>query len=151
MLISQQKKLLFVHIQKTGGVSVTKLLKSRVPDLEPFMGMHDHAIWAKPDLNDWSDYYKFAFVRNPWSRLVSWHLMMFRNQDAFPWHKRLTAAKRRRSRMHDYVNQNSASFEEFICNCTDVIEDRDGKKSFAYNPADYITDNAGELIVDFVG
>ena len=151
MLISQQKKILFVHIQKTGGVSITSLLKSEIADLQPFMGMHDHAAWAKPYLDDWADYYKFAFVRNPWARLVSWYAMMSRNQAQFPWHKRLTMRNRRRSRMHNYVEQNSNSFEEFIYNCTDVIEDRDGKKSFAYNQADYIADSSGKLLVDFVG
>lgn len=50
-----------------------------------------------------------------------------------------------------YVYENSNSFEEFLLKCTAEIEDADGKRSFAYNQFDYISDENGEIIVDFVG
>ena len=50
--------------------------------------------------------------------------------------------------MHD----NSSTFEEFIYNCTDEVEIKEGVYySFAYNQLDYVTDEHGNLLVDFIG
>ena len=66
MLISKFKKFLFIHIQKTAGRSFEAVLKKNLPDLESFMGTHDHALWAKEKLGEqYSDYYKVAFVSTP--------------------------------------------------------------------------------------
>jgi hypothetical protein len=46
---------------------------------------------------------------------------------------------------------NSSSFDEFLYECVDTIDDIDGKKSFIFNHLDYVTDEAGNLIVDFIG
>lgn len=46
---------------------------------------------------------------------------------------------------------NSNSFEEFIYNCVDTIDDIDGRKSILYKQLDFLTDEQGALIVDFVG
>jgi len=53
--------------------------------------------------------------------------------------------------MTQYVLSNSNSFEEFLYNCADTIDDIDGKKSILYNQLDYISEEDGSLIVDFVG
>src|ERR687889_293363 len=51
-----------------------------------------------------------------------------------------------------YVHDNSSTFEEFIYNCTDEVEIREGVHySFAYNQLDYVTDENGYLLVDFIG
>src|SRR5258708_8913369 len=77
MYLSADRKLLFVHIQKTGGSSLTQVLKQHVPDLEEIGGTHDHAGWMRETLADkWPHLFKFAFVRNPWDRLVSWYSMI---------------------------------------------------------------------------
>ena len=94
MIISESKKLIFVHVQKTAGTSFSQLL-------EPY-GLHPSAgRWNKiaSDIGlvkDWhkfyfrkhaslskaekvlptaiyNSYFKCAFVRNPWDRLVSWY------------------------------------------------------------------------------
>jgi Sulfotransferase family len=169
MLISTEKKFLFFHIQKTAGSSVARLLKSQAPDTRPFLGQHDHALWAKKYLAaEWDDYYKFAFVRNPWDRLVSWYQMIRHDGRLLPWYKRLPyemirqtgkvfpSSQRFLQKKHykplwQYVLRNSTNFEEFLFNCTDIIGDVDGKRSFMYNQVDYVTDENGEIIVDFVG
>ena len=122
------------------------------------MGSHDHAMIAKEKLGPkWSDYYKVAFVRNPWDRLVSWYTMIeeqgkqgWYERIQKNWYKRLKTM-RKYSRFTEYVLSNSDSFEDFLYNCVDTIDDFDGKKSILYNQLDYIIDEDGNLIVDFVG
>lgn len=150
MLISKSKKFLFVHIQKTAGRSFEAVLTENIPDLENFMGTHDHALWAKEKLSgEWNNYYKVGFVRNPWDRLVSWYTMI-REKGAMTWKKRIFG-RRRYNDLTQYVLSNSNSFEEFIYKCTDTIDDIDGRKSILYNQIDYLSDENGKLIVDFVG
>lgn len=150
MVISHSKKFLFVHIQKTAGRSFEAVLKENIPDLKSFMGTHDHALWAKEQLEEqWSDYYKVAFVRNPWDRLVSWYTMI-QEKGRKTLYKRIFGM-RKYNHLTQYVLSNSNSFEEFLYNCVDTIDDIDGKKSILYNQLDYITDEDGSLIVDFVG
>ena len=36
-------------------------------------------------------------------------------------------------------------------NCTSAIDDHDGTKSFWFNQLDYVTDENGRVIVDFIG
>jgi chondroitin 4-sulfotransferase 11 len=141
MLISEQQKILFVHIQKTGGSSIREALRGAVPDLRPFLGTHDHAAWARLHLGPrWADYFKFAFVRNPWDRLVSWYAMI-----------REQGRRGYANRLWQYVLTHSSSFEEFLHRCTDTIEDHDGRKFFLYNQLDYVSGEESELLVDFVG
>jgi hypothetical protein len=139
MLLSRQKKFLFVHIQKTGGTSLHQALQSAIPDLETFRGTHDHAAWARPHLAaEWGSYFKAAFVRNPWDRLVSWYSMIAgQSEDPYCLWK--------------YVRERASSFEEFLDRCIDTIEDIDGTKSFLFNQLDYLSDGHGRLLVDFVG
>lgn len=150
MLISESKKFLFVHIQKTAGRSFEAVLKENISDLKSLPGTHDHAVWVRGQFGEsWDDYYKTAFVRNPWDRLVSWYAM-FQRKGNTTWYKRMTGLGKY-NKIRQYVLDNTNSFEEFIYKCTDTIEDTDGKKSFWYNQLDYITDEDGKVIVDFIG
>ena len=82
MRVSDEYRLLFVHVQKTGGNTVRGLLNGALPDPRNPLGelpKHAHLggiLKAEPGL---AAYYVFGFVRNPWSRLVSWWSMI---QDA---------------------------------------------------------------------
>ena len=73
MRVSDQYRLLFVHVQKTGGNTVRGMLNDALPDpRNPRGDLPKHAhlggiLKAEPGL---ADYYVFGFVRNPWSRLV---------------------------------------------------------------------------------
>lgn len=74
MLVSHQRRLIFVHLHRTGGASITNQLLS-MGGWQQFKGQHDPLSAAK-DLND---YRAFAFVRNPWERLVSWYALSNRS------------------------------------------------------------------------
>src|SRR5881275_1899076 len=97
MLLSDSTKVLFVHIQKTGGETVGSILKKNVPDTRPFGAKHDFASSGKLKLGEtWDNYFKFAFVRNPWDRLVSWYSMINRATQI----TRLGALLSRKKRSH---------------------------------------------------
>jgi hypothetical protein len=80
--VSDRHRLLFVHVQKTGGNTVRTMLNQALPDARNPRGvLPKHArlggiLKAEPAL---ADYYVFGFVRNPWARMVSWWSMI---QDA---------------------------------------------------------------------
>ena len=139
MFVSDSRKVVFIHIQKTGGLTVDRLLNERIPDLHRVGARHGFASLGMDGLDNWDEYFKFAFVRNPWDRLVSWYSMV-------------TTMPREGNELWRYVHDNSSTFEEFIYNCTDEVEIKDGVHySFAYNQLDYVTDEHGNLLVDFIG
>jgi len=159
MLISDSRRLLFVHIQKTGGESIAKLLAQQLPDIRRFGAKHEFARSGMAQLGSaWNQYFKFAFVRNPWDRLVSWYSMIEQAKE-ISWQsallnrrKKSHLRQRRDNPLWQYVYDNSSTFDEFIKNCVAEIESGEGAPySFAYNQIDYLTDENGNVIVDFIG
>ena len=78
-MISHEWRLLFIHIPKTGGVSITNTLDDL---FEPVCeGVHTHRRVKDFDIHP-EEYFKFAVIRNPWDMCVSWyfwHLQHGRN------------------------------------------------------------------------
>lgn len=150
MFISHHKKCLFIHIQRTAGTSIRLFLAGHLPDFQSFLGTHDHAQLAKETMGaDWEQYWSFAFVRNPWERLVSWYSVITQQYPEPPWDA--LPPEQRPNKMWQYVKRNARTFDEFLYRCTEPIEDSDGRKSFVYNQLDYVADADGNLLVDFVG
>jgi len=159
MLFSDSRKVLFVHIQKTGGETVAGILAKYAPDIRRLGAKHEFGRFGKMKLGSaWNDYFKFAFVRNPWDRLVSWYSMI-RRATRITWLDALLSS-RKRSHLQQrtsnplwrYFYENCSSFEEFIKNCTGQVEVEEGALySFAYNQLDYLEDGNGSILVDFVG
>jgi len=139
VLVSDSHKLVFVHIQKTGGDTVEALLRERIADLRSILARHAFASRGMEYLDDWDEYFKFAFVRNPWDRLVSWYTM-------------ITTFDKAGNELWQYVHDNSSTFEDFIHNCTGEVEIKEGVSySFVHTQLDYVTDEHGNLLVDFIG
>jgi hypothetical protein len=84
VIVSHPARVLFVHVQKTGGSTVQSVLLDRLPGAEKLAGLpgakHAHlraALRQRPEL---ATYWTFGFVRNPWARLWSWWSMIDRRQ-----------------------------------------------------------------------
>ena len=152
MLINKTKKFIFIHVQKNAGISVENILLGEFPGTVTWHGRHGRAIdgLGEMDRAEWEEYFSFAFVRNPWDRMVSWYAMI----DAAK--KNLSCFKRFRknpfrSELWNYAINNSNDFESFLENCTETVFDLGCYKSFIFNQADYLSDKDGNIVVDFIG
>ncbi|MGK2915649.1 MAG: sulfotransferase family 2 domain-containing protein [Porticoccaceae bacterium] len=151
MLISYAHQFIFVHIDRTAGTSIQDALapdRQRASDeawrrrliwlgganavggLYRSIQFREHvtAATVKRCLppNVYAGMLKFAFVRNPWDRLVSRYSYLLRKQE----HPR-----------HRLVSQ-MATFEDYL-----RWEIRRGKM----HQHSYVTDASGRLIVDYIG
>ncbi len=83
------RRCIFVHVPKTGGVSVAKSLFGHLVDHKP---LREYQLIFSA--NDYRKYFKFAFVRNPWARLVSAYTFLKAgglNADDAAWAKQYLA------------------------------------------------------------
>ena len=75
MVISKEKKIIYFHIAKTGGSSIVKLLReNKCDDLvlsNRAVSEKDKFYYFDEVAENWDQYYKFTFVRNKFSQLVS--------------------------------------------------------------------------------
>jgi hypothetical protein len=155
MLISHEEpKFIFIHIQKTGGVSISNLLRRYSPTTTPGRGLrHISARRALKQVENPDDYFKFAFVRNPWDRLVSWYTMIdearkgVADGTAEPMTRRLI----KKNNLFKYVLRCGPTFDEFVKNCTEKQWMGNGYYSFTFNQLRYLTDKNGEVLVDYIG
>lgn len=147
MLVSDSRKFVFVHVQRAAGTSVSHALLKAAPDMTFARGKHTRVAEAAPLMEEYlaKGYGSFAFVRNPWDRLVSWYsrvVVQTRKYDPRGWQK---------SALWAYAASNSHDFESFVLNCTDEIDDRGVMKCFAYDQMSYLCDGSGRQLVQHVG
>jgi hypothetical protein len=69
MLISKKKKFIFVHVQKTAGTSLRRVLRENASDARQWHGRHGHASSGIAEIGRerWDQFFSFGFVRNPWT------------------------------------------------------------------------------------
>jgi chondroitin 4-sulfotransferase 11 len=157
MPIAHNKKLIFIHIPRTGGTSVEKNLsliaKSNKEDLEVFYGKifspkikahnfssdylhHLRAAEIKEIVGEkiFNSYFKFAFVRNPWDKLVSLHTRLKE-------HKSPDLCK-----AFGIETLRNVSFERFI----DLLKNRP-QHHHLYPQYKFVTNEDKKTIVDFIG
>jgi hypothetical protein len=157
MLISYTHKFIFVHVGKTGGTSIREALEPyseeperfricRPPKLSGSRPNIMYTIWRTlllhprardirrelpPDV--YANFYKFAFVRNPWDWQVSMYHFLLREP---------TAAK------HAEVKE-LERFEAFL---EWVIETPNPyPRGISKLQSDMLADSDGNILVDFVG
>lgn len=147
MVISDSKSFIFVHVQKTAGSSIRRLLqpyavegpRTRLNRLASRLGLvrdyrnfyfghHDRlrAAQAVMPAERFEEMFKFGFVRNPWDRLVSWYAFL-RQRPHHRRHKRVMAL---------------GSFDAYV----EYEIRRDKISQFRM-----LRNEAGEIGVDFVG
>lgn len=123
---------IFIHVPKTAGSSVARALFDENSRHIPYLEFERANAWK------FRSYFKFAFVRNPWDRLVSTYFFLKRggiNELDRDWSAQHLAAY--------------ASFSEFVRDwlCEDNVS------SFPhFRPQSYfLADPQGKVMVDFVG
>jgi hypothetical protein len=74
-MIFHDLEAIFIHVERTGGVSLRKhLLKYETRFERIAKTKHLTSKETKETVgNLWYEYFTFGFVRNPWERLVSWY------------------------------------------------------------------------------
>ena len=157
MLISYSHRFIFFHVTKAAGSSIKAALKEYAIELEkfkiarppkilgdqpnPMYEMWESTVWhakardAKKELPEevYNNFYKFAFVRNPWDWQVSYYHFILKE----PTHIRYELVK------------SMSGFEEYL---EWVIKTKNPfPKGATKLQKDIITDRDGKLIVDFVG
>ena len=91
--INYEHKLIFIHIPKTAGNSITKNLKS-LGDKDaynsPKISKHAKAFEVKELLGKkvWDDYFSFTFVRNPWDLMVSSYHWWLQKAPGIKYHRK---------------------------------------------------------------
>jgi len=157
MIISHSHRFIFFHVAKTGGLSVRNVLQpycqepekfkiKRPPQMKdgepnPFyevweaLLLHATASDAKKELSNeiFDNYYKFAFVRNPWDWQVSMYHFILRE----PTHIK-----------HELVK----GFDNFDTYLNWVVETaKPYPKGATKLQSTALVDGEGEVLVDFVG
>ena len=121
------QKFVFIHINKTAGSSIEKALKLRFE--------HKTALEKRAEIGPelFAEKFVFAFVRNPWDKVVShYHYRVRTNQNGF--------------------GENQLPFEDWMRRAYGERDPRyyDIPKMFMPQ-TDWLTDEDGELLADFVG
>ncbi len=152
-MINREFKCIFIEVPKTGSTSIRKIVgEPRKPHLDmveienkilehfPFENFHNYTnidyiyrrtiprtLRAKLGRNVLSDYYKFGFVRNPWSRTVSLY-----------------------NRTEGIQMRNKMSFEEFV-QWIEYSSDTCLHPSRKVNQIDWFKNAQGEIAIDYIG
>lgn len=109
-MISHRHRFISLHIPKTGGTSINKSLKGVFGKHCKWTGhVKLDSIVGHKHQDRCGDYFKFAFVRNPWDRFLSCYFY-FKNYGIREGHDVSTGK---------IVNQFS-DFEDFACSFKDV-------------------------------
>jgi len=133
-MISRKYKLIYVHINKTGGTSIESIFGGRLDDQITASQMKE-----KLGAELWDQCFKFATVRNPWDRMVS------------EYHFRQTSHLINPSKWHCPKHLRIApdvSFREWILQGHDEV----GSEYIRFrSQLNWLLDKEGNLLVDFIG
>jgi hypothetical protein len=147
VIVSPARRVLFVHVQKTGGSTVEQVLKDSLPDAVDVRGLPGdrHArlaavLRAHPD---YRDHWTFGFVRNPWARLWSWYSMIQRRQRTAERGNERVRQRIARSKFWTAVLEETPDFESFVMSGPDRFP------RLRVPQVDYL--RAGDRTADFIG
>lgn len=137
--IHHEKKIIFIHIPKTAGNSITSALRkinSEPRKKSPKIAKHAKAFEVKYLLGNeiWEKYFTFSFVRNPWDLMVSSYNWWQQKAPTLSGHRK-NAKKISKMDFHQFIKSKYGSH---------MINERYG------NYFDWLGEN-GKIIVDFIG
>ena len=104
MPISDQHKLILVHIPKNAGTSITNHL-----DMDD-VGHHNWYYYARKYSNKWREYKKISIIRNSWDRVVSCY--EYAKMENSYWHS--SDGKSEAGKHPDYELLKDKTFEECL-------------------------------------
>lgn len=135
MPISHEHKLIFIHVPKNAGTSLTNALKMVDG------GHHTHEYYKHKYPNIFDNYVKISVIRNPWDRIVSNY--EYAKMEKSYWH---SFDKSTIWGPHpDYEILKNISFEECV---NKLVKDRSIFKHHGWGPQnEYIVHN-NKIIVD---
>lgn len=96
MIIDNNRKFVFIAVAKTGSTSITRRLGIFKDPIPKYYHMHLKDIVDRYDVKS---YYKFAFVRNPYDRLVSLYYDLKQSKGHLRWSYPILKYKN----FHDFV------------------------------------------------
>lgn len=147
-------KAIFVHVPKTGGVSIDRYLVANC-NLTGFTGHHSVKVLKQKFPEAFDNYYKFAFVRNPWDRIVS--AFFFLTQGGYSKIDKVIIEK--------YIAKYDGNFTKFILDLPNNLHFVHAPESIQEECADglpfetshfieqsyWICDQSDNVAVDFIG
>jgi hypothetical protein len=145
VLISDSRRFLFVHVQKTGGSTIDNSLTAALGEVRRIPAAHRHAsltdlLALEPGL---ASYWTVGFVRNPWARLLSWWRMMERFREGAEAGNERHIVHLKRNRFVSSVLAKHQDFEAFVLHATAE------HPRLRMPQVDYLS--AGDRHADFVG
>ena len=118
MMVSHERRVLFVHVQKTGGSTIDRMLEGAIPDIAYLRGLkggrHARLSAALKEHPELKEYFIFGFVRNPWARMYSWYAMMRRAEIQAAEGNQKAAKQLAKNRLWKRVLPNYPDFESFV-------------------------------------
>ena len=134
MQYSEEHKFIFISIHRTASSAIANILLNAGCHCLQSSFQHDNARTEAGSrlLAKHPDFYKFAFVRNPWERL-------------FSWYKLITG------RGKEWTRQEVLDFEAFLASYFDYTSSPESGWFFHFNQLDYLTNRDGLLLVDKIG
>ena len=121
MIISPKHKFVFLATPKTGSTSIHQTLLDSIKDnklIDESKLCLGHTHMSCPDFltqrPKFKKYFKFAFVRNPWDRVLSWYF--FRGKKNFGKNKNVTFRTYIKTKMHPRWHPAHDQYE-FTKNC----------------------------------
>ncbi|WCN11904.1 sulfotransferase family 2 domain-containing protein [Marinomonas mediterranea] len=144
MYISRQHNFIFCHVPRTGGTSLFEHIRQHVKDTERVFLQHLSMKEGKVILGEEFDtFFKFALVRNPWERFVSWYALMALSDVSFDQNR--TALNTLPDSPH------WQKFDEFLEKAsTQKVESFRGNQLF-FSQWQQLVDNEDNLLVDEIG
>jgi len=141
-MISHHREFIFLHISKCGGTSIESAFKAWRNQYSRdyfYLGKNRQHFLLNEILREYpecSGYFKFAFIRNPFSRIVSEYNYILKEAS--------------KALKHPIAHLKGISFRDFILDLEKHLNDN----AYAYHNlslCDYLLNKEGELVVDFVG
>lgn len=143
-LVNNNHNFIFFHMYKCGGNSLRKIFTEQAKGGQELLGVHCHAIdlkkhyMARQKEDKFNDMFKFTIVRNPFALILSTYhyVRKFKNH---------------------YMHEDAIKmeFKDFPAYYLKVLEDHKTSRPHGANRVstlyDWITDDDGNVIIDFIG